>query len=417
MPISTPSENSEFLAGAPQYLSSKAAVAPQGIALLDALLIITKSKGKLALITIGTTLLGAIVAFAMKPVFTSTALIMPPQAPQSSLSSLMGSLGSLSALSGGGASSFLKNPSDLYVGILQSETIANRAIATFNLQNRWHTKSLYETRKRLEDHVNFEASKNGLIQISAKEKDPQQASALANFFVDALYQINSTLAISEASQRRLFFEQQLDKEKEALASAEEDLKKTQQKTGIITVSGQAEMAIRSIAEHQAEISQNEIKLQATRLYATEENPEVIRLKEEISTQQQQLATLEDNQQRMAPGDTRVATNQFTEGSLDYVRKLREVKYHDALLAVLSRQYEAARVDEAKSAPLIQVVDRATPPDHRSGPPRMLIIIGFAVLGFLVALGWIFLASNIAQARQTSAVSSRLDRLRTQLAWR
>ncbi|MBB5344762.1 GumC family protein [Tunturibacter empetritectus] len=379
------------------------------------LLIAAESKTKLVAITIVFTLLGVFLAFFIKPTYSARALIMPPQAPQSSLSSLLGQLGSLSSL-GGGASSLLKNPADLYVGILQSETIANQAISTFHLQDRWHTKSMYETRKRLEGHIQFEAAKNGLIEITAKDDNPQKTSDLANFYVDALYQMNSTLAISEASQRRLFFEQQLSNEKSALESAEVELKNTQQKTGIITVTGQAQLAVQTIAQTEAQIASKEIQLQAIRAYGTEDNPDVVRLKEEIATQQRQLSTLEDNQRRMAPGDTQIGATQFPAGSLDYVRRLRDVKYHEILFEVLSRQYEAARVDEAKAAPIIQVIDRAIPPDHKSGPPRLLIMIGFAVCGFLLAYGWVFLTYTMEQARQTPAVASKLNRLRTQLTW-
>lgn len=386
-----------------------------GSVLLDVLLIVTQKKGRFVAIIAAFTLLGILFAFLAKPTYTATALIMPPQAPQSSLSSLMGQLGSLSAL-GGGAGGLLKNPADLYIGILQSNTIADRAIEAFHLQARWHTASMYETRKRLDGHIQFEAAKNGLIQITAKDDNPKNASELANFFVDALYQINSTLAISEASQRRLFFEQQLNSEKNTLEASEEELKETQQKTGLISVSGQAEMAVRTIAQAQAQIASKEIELQRIRAYDAEENPEVIRLKEEIAAQRRQLTVLENNQQRMAPGDTQIAANQVPVGSLEYTRKLREVKYHNTLFEVLSRQYEAARIDEAKSAPIIQVVDRALPPDHKSGPPRLLIMIGFTVCGLLIACGWAFITSYIEQALRAPVMASKLNCLKAQLNW-
>lgn len=409
------SGDSRDLVDTSQHPPSEGEPTTPGIAFLDVLLIATRSKASFAAITLAFTFLGILGALLIKPTFTAMALIMPPQAPQSSLSSLMGQLGSLSAL-GGGAGNLLKNPAELYVGILQSQTIADRAIATFHLQARWHTSSQYQTRKVLSDHIHFEAAKNGLIQITAQEDSPQRATDLANFFVDALYQINSALAISEASQRRLFFEQQLNSERSALEASEEQLKTTQQKTGILTVSGQAELAVRSIAQTQAEISNKQIQLQGIRAYDAEENPDVIRLKEQIAAQRHQLAALEDNQQHMAPGDTQIAANQVPAGSLDYARKLREVKYHNSLFEMLSRQYEAARLDEAKSAPIIQVVDRAVPPDHKSGPPRLLIIIGSAVCGFLAACGWVFLTSYIQLAQQIPAVASKLSSLRTQLTW-
>ena len=382
------------------------------MAFLDVLLILAEGKRRIIFSTLAAFVIGLLLTLTLKPTYTAIALIMPPQAPQSSLSSLMGQLGSLSALSGAG--NILKNPADLYVGILESQTIADRAITAFHLQDQWHTKTLWESRKRLAGQVQIEAAKNGLIQITAKDGKPQQASDLANFFVDALGKANSTLAISEAAQRRLFFDQEVAQEKGALAAAEDDLRLTQQKTGFLNVSGQAEQAIRSVAQVRAEIASKQVELQGLLAYDAEENPSVIRLREEIAAEQRQLATLENNQQRLAPGDTQIAANQVPSGSLEYLRKLREVKFHEALYEALSRQYQAARIDEAKSAPIIQVIDRAVPPDHKSGPPRALITIAITVFGFLGTCAWLFLKAWIRRARQVPDLASRLGLLQQQL---
>ena len=385
-----------------------------GFVVLDAVLILARGKWTIIRTSACALLLGLLISLALKPTYTATALIMPPQAPQSSLSSLMGQLGSLSVLGGGG---LLKNPADLYVGILESRTIADQAIATFHLEKQWHARSLWETRKRLAGQVQIEASKNGLIQISAKDGDPRQASDLANFFVNSLYSVNSNLAITEAAERRMFFEREVDQEKKALAAAEDDLKQTQQKTGLLSLTGQTEQAVRSVAQVRAEIASKQVQLQGLLAYDAEENPTVIRLRDEIAAQQRQLATLQDNQQRLAPGDTQIAANQVPVGSLEYVRKLREVKYHDALYEALSRQYEAARIDEAKSAPIIQVVDRATPPDHKSGPPRLLITIAFAFLGFLASCAWLLVKALLQRANQMPTLASKLSTLREHLRFR
>ena len=394
----------------PGYLGHESAA-------LNLLLILSREKRKLIGSSLSGLLLGTCLAFARHPTFTATATILPPQAPQSSFSSLMGQLGSLSALGGGGASSLLKNPADLYVGILQSRTIADQIIEEFHLRTEWHMQRQNDVRKALSGTVQFEAAKDGMIVITVKDKDPQKASAIANSFVDALNGINSRLAISEASQRRLFFDQQLSEEKSALAAAEEDLKETQQKTGLLSIGGQAEQAIRSIAETRAEIASKEVTLQSMRTYGTDLNPDIIRIQQQINTLRGQLTELQNNQSKLAPGDTQIAANQVPGGSLEYARKLREVKYHSTLLDLLSRQYEAARIDEAKAAPIIQVIDRAVPPDRKSGPPRLLIMIGVSVIGFCIACGWVFFESSMERARQTPETARKLDQLRSQLRWR
>jgi len=234
---------------------------------------------------------------------------------------------------------------------------------------------------------------------------------MANGLIDELYHLTSTLAITEAAQRRLFFDRQLDAEKTAVATAEEDLKKTQEKTGLIQLTGQAEEIIRNVASLRAQIVSREVEMQAMRTYATDQNPDLTRLQQEIDALQRQLTIMESNQRRMQPGDIQVPTGQVPEAGLEYARKLREVTYHTTLLNLLSREYEGARIDEAKSAPLIQVVDRAVPPDKKSGPPRMLITLGFGVIGFCIACLFAFLRQTLVLQRENSGTAAKLDQLR------
>ncbi len=263
----------------------------------------------------------------------------------------------------------------MYIGILKSQTIADELIKEFHLGEVYHQKTLEDTRRALAKHAEFESEKDGLIHISVKDYSPQRASSLANGYVDALYRMNSTLAITEASQRRLFFSQQIDEEKVALNKAEDELAATQLKTGIIQMSGQAAVIIGTIAQVQAKIANDQVLLKGMLTSATEQNPDVQRLHEEVAALQTQLGELQDNQKKLPPGDIEVPAGRVPAQALEYERKLRDVKFHEALFELLSKQFEAARIDEAKSAPLIQVVDRAIPPDKKSGPPRTLIVLG------------------------------------------
>ena len=376
---------------------------------LDMLLVLLRARLHIALITFISLLLGVGIAFSLKPTFMATATILPPQAPQSAAAALVGQLGSLAGL-GGGAGGLLKNPTDTYVGILEGRTIADRIIGQFHLQSLWKQTRLGDARKILQAHVQFEAAKDGLIVITVTDRDPKLASDMANAFVDELYRVDSDQAVTEAVQRRKFFDQQLLEEKDALEVAENDLRATQERTGLIELSGQSEMAIRSIAETRAEIESREVEMQAMRLYATEQNPDLALLRKEIDTLRQQLASLQNNQQLRSLGDTQVPAGRVPVEAVEYLRKLREVKYHETLVGLLSRQYEAARLDEAKSAPIIQVIDRAVPPDRKSGPPRMLIALGFGVIGFCVACCWAFLRQALVVMRQYPDSAERLDQV-------
>lgn len=385
---------------------------------LDIVLVLAKYWRRIALTTVIMFLLGIAVALHLKPVFTGKAIILPPQQQQSSIAGLLGStLGSLASLSGGGASSLLKSPADMYIGILKSDTIADELIKEFHLEKVYHQKTLDDTRRALAGQVKFESEKDGLIHISVKDHSPQRASDLANGYIDALYHMNSTLAIGEAAQRRLFFSQQIDDEKVALNKAEDELAATQLKTGIIQMNGQAAVIIGAIAQVQAKIAGDEVMLKGLLTSATEQNPDVQRLNQEIAALQTQLAALQDNQKKLPPGDIEVPAGRVPAQALEYERKLRDVKFHEALFELLFKQFEAARIDEAKSAPIIQVVDRASPPERKSGPPRTLIVLGFAIFGFIIACLCCLAASALDRIRQSPEHGVKFQQIRASLRLR
>ncbi len=310
----------------------------------------------------------------------------------------------------------LKNTADLYVGILESRTIGDQVIERFHLQTYWNLKRFEDTRRALKKHVQLEAAKNGLIVITVKDHDARMASDIANAFVEELNQMNSKLAVTEASQRRTFFDQQVLEEKNALAAAEEDLKSTQVKTGMIELTGQAEMAIRNIAEARAQLATREVQLQSMRNYATDQNPDMVRLQSEVSGLRQQLVQLENDPSQMHTGDTSVPAGKVPSVGLEYVRKLREVKYHEAFLMLLSKEFEGARIDEAKAAPIIQIVDRAVPSDRKSGPPRMLIVFGCTLLSLAFSSSWVFFRQALVNMEAEPESAAKLNQVKDSLRW-
>jgi tyrosine-protein kinase Etk/Wzc len=247
------------------------------------------------------------------------------------------------------------------------------------------------------------------------DHDPNRASELANAYVTELYAMNADLAITEAAQRRVFFDQQLNGEKKALAAAEDDLRATEQRTGLIQLSGQAETVIRSIADLRAEIANREVELQATRTFATEQNPDVTRQQEEISTMRNQLTKLENDQARQVePGNISLPAGLMAQEGLEYTRKLREVRYHETLVDLLTKQFEAARIDEAKSAPIIQVIDHAVPPDRKAGPHGTMITLIFGLVGFSLSALWVFGSEAIARMEESAASAVKIAKIRSTL---
>lgn len=350
-----------------------------GVDLFDVLLVLSEARRSIALWVVILLALGGIYSIIAAPIFSAVAIILPPQQGQSFSSKMMEQLSPLMALAGGS----VRNPADLYIGILESRTIADHLIEKFRLQELYKSKKMEDARIALRRNSRFLASKDGLIHIIVDDHDPNRASEMANAYVDELYSMNSHLAITEAAQRRVFFDQELADEKNALTSAENELKQTAEKTGVVQLGGQAESIVVALARLRAEIASREVQLSSMHTFATDQNPDAVRVQQEINSLRDQLSKLEGDPRNPQLSTLGIPAGRVPAITLEYLRKLREVKYHESLFELLSKQYEAARIDEAKAAPIIQVVDRAVPPDKKTGPHRLFITLGCGFIGFFM----------------------------------
>ena len=389
----------------------RVSVEQRGVDLFDFLLVLSESRKTIASCVLIFIVIGGAFCIFAKPTFSAIALIMPPQQGQS-LATMMGQLNALASLAGGGLSTGqFKTPVDMYIGILESRSIADHLISKFQLQDLYKTRKMEDTRTVLKNNTRFLTGKDGLIHIIVEDHDPNRASEMANAYVDELYSMNSHLATTEAGQRRVFFDQELAEEKSALTTAENELKQTAEKTGIIHLGGQTEAIIRSLAMLRAEIASRQVQINSMRMFATDQNPLAIRAQEEINSLRAQLAKLENDPRNV---DTvGIPAGRVPTVALEYARKLREVKYHETLFELLAKQYEAARIDEAKAAPIIQIVDRAVPPDKKSGPHRGLILLGCGFIGFCVGYVVAALTRAFHRAAEVPEYAIKIARLRTE----
>ena len=380
------------------------------VSLLDLAIVLVRQRRRIVIATLVTILIGLLLAFLLPVKYTATTSILPPQQTTSAGAALLAQLGNLGPLAAGSLG--LKNPNDLEVALLKSRTVEDAMVNRFHLMDQYHRKLMSDARVTLEHVVEIETTtKDPLIRISLTDPDPQRAADLANGYVEECKKLASTLAVSEAAQRRLFFEDQLQQAKNNLANAEEDLRKTQQKTGLLQLDSQTRAAIESAASLRAQVVAKEVQISALRFYATGENPQLQIAEEELAALQAQLTKMGSVENGSAP----VLTNgTMQQESLEYIRKLRDVKYFETIFELLARQLEVAKVDEARQGAMVQVVDKAVRPDRHSSPKRTLIVLGSIVLGFFIGVGWALSAEGIRRVANNPDERVRLEILRSEL---
>jgi uncharacterized protein involved in exopolysaccharide biosynthesis len=303
----------------------------------------------------------------------------------------------LGALAGGNVG--IKNPADMTIALLKSRSVEDAMIQRFTLMKLYKDKKLSDARKDFEDHTSIETNlKDNIIHIEVEDHDPQRASEMANAYVDEYRKFSQHMAITEAGQRRLFFEQQLVEAKNNLAGAEEALKASQQKSGMIQLDSQAKALIESVADLRAAIVAKEVQIRSLSLSETPSNPDIVMAREQLSALQSQLKQL-GGSESTADADLIVPRGKIPEAGMDYVRKLRDVKYHELVFELLAKQFELAKLDEAREGAVIQVVDPAVLPDRKSFPKVSLIVPAVIFVWVLIALFSILMMEGIRRAEE------------------
>ena len=376
------------------------------IDLLDLLIVVAKNKKMIIRNTLVAALIAVAVSLLMPKIYTASTTIMPPQPGQSTASAMLAQMGGLAGMAG--ASLGIKNPADLYIGMLKSRTVADDLIKKFDLKTLYKTDSGEAAIKSLESDTAVASGKDGLIKIDFSAKDPKRASDIANAYVDELNKVTSTLAVTEASQRRFFFESQLNLVKDKLAKAESDLQELQKKSGMIQDYPQEKEIAESNARLRAEIASKEVQLSAMQIGVTTRNPEYQRIQGELASLKSRLDGLGAD---VSP-DARMS-----QSGLEYIDKFRDVKFNQALLELLYKQFELAKIDEAKDYPLIQVLDRAVPPEKKSKPKRALIVIMSALTALFLSIFWAFISEMLEKGRSDPERSEKYDALKKYIVFR
>lgn len=370
------------------------------IDLLDLLIVLAKRKKTIFKVTAAAAVLSVIVSLLLPKIYTASTTILPPQQGQSTASAMLGQLGALAGMAGGSLG--IKNPNDLYIGMLKSRKVQDDIVSRFDLTKIYHSKKMIDARKSLEGNSRIASGKDGIISIEVDDRDPQRASEIANAYVDELNKLTSTLAVTDASQRRLFFEKQLDIVKDSLAKAEYDLQKLQAKIGLIQLYPQEKEIAESNAKLRAEIAAKEVQLSSMGVGVTPSNPEYLRLKGEIDSLKKKLDG-SDGGDGFDPS--------MSKGSIGYIEKFRNVKYNQAVLEMLYKQYELAKIDEAKDYPMIQVLDRATSPEKKSKPKRALIVILSTLVAFFLSVFYAFVREALEKANADPERSEKMAMLK------
>lgn len=360
--------------------------------LLDVALILASNLRKLIVLPLLLGVMALGLSSLVEPTFTGRALIIPPQQQSSAAAALQG-LGALTGIAGAAAG--LRNQSDQYAALMQSARVTNRLVERFELMRLYESRFLEDARRQLEKNSRIAASrKDGFISIEVDDPSPERAAALANAYIEELEALTKQLAVTEAQQRRAFFESQLETTKARFSEAQRRLQAAGFSEGAIRAEPRA--AAENYARLRAEVTAAEVRLHSMRSYLAESSSEYQIARAQLAALRTQLARVESVSGSAADDD--------------YISRYREFKYQETLFELFMRQFELAKLDESREGPLIQVVDRATPPERKSKPRRALIAVVTTLVAGVLVVFWVFARAALTAAQANASSAGRLREL-------
>ena len=406
------------------------------VSLLDLLVILAKQKRFIIKVTALFAVISIVYALLATPIYKSELQIMPP----SSGSKMSGAMAMLAAsgmgdLLGSGA---LATTSDTIVGITQSPAVLDRVIDKNGLMTRqpegWYPAAVIartlasifpsdkprireKVREKLADIIQSESDKkSGIITVSVKDTSPDMAMRLTQSVFDETQNVLQTVAITPESQQRAFLEAQLKDGYKNLAEAEKKLVKYQAKTGIIeTGDGTKSPIADGLAMLQAQVAAKEVELKAARQFGTSSNPEVKRLQAEYNAIKAQF---EQNRGKIGTAPlSGVGVKNLPEAAAEYASFMREYKFREALLQMLLKQYEAAKLNEANNPSVIQLLSAPQVPELKDSPKRKKIVVLATLLGAFLGVFLAFIRHFMELSAEDPEVAPKLDYVRQAFCFR
>lgn len=367
--------------------------------------VLVKRKRLIGYMAAGAFAASVVVSFILPNKYVSTASLMPPQQDSSMgsamLSQMSGGMGSL-------AGSFLgmKSPADLWMGILNSQTVADAIIERFKLREAYGAETIEAARKALHNVVDIVKAKEEIISISVEDTDPLTAAQMANAFVEELDKVNQAVVVSGGKRSRMFLEKRLIIAKADLAEAEDRLRAFQEKNKAIKLDDQARVIIESIGVVKGQLIAKEVEYETLLSYASRTNPQAELLKTQVNELKKKLVELENGFQAGAGSpvheDIFIPTSRIPDISLQFARFFRDAKVQQTLFEILTQQYELSRLQEAKDSPVVQVLDVAKPPEKKAKPKRGLIVALSTVTALFLAVFTAFFIEYIEKVKAASA---------------
>jgi uncharacterized protein involved in exopolysaccharide biosynthesis len=388
---------------------------------LDFLKLLISDRKAIIKYIIAFTIIAIVMSFIIPSKYKATTTLMPPIEEGSNLLGLAMGMGLVSSGGVGGVGYMpgMVTPSDVYGSMIKSRTVEKIVIGKCNLIEHYKKSKQYiKNKNKTEDIIHKKLSLSTevaktdqeFITITVEDKNPEKAAEIANTYVEALNQVNSTINMGQGRKAREFIDRRIKEEELLLMHSEDSLKNFQIKHKTVYLPEETKAAIELAAQIEAKNIGLRIKLEELRTYFTDENPQIISLKNEINKSENELRKITNSGQN----NLFIPFAKVPDISLVMGRLMRAVKLHEEVYALLAQQLEQAKILEAKDTPIVQTLELAYVPTHRSWPKRKLLVIFGFIIGIMVGVGNTMLQRKLNDLRKDETIITKVYEIITPL---
>ena len=314
---------------------------------------------------IAATVIVGVIAFLLPPWYRGETELLPPSEEETGIG--------LASLLRGMAVPGIKiptqvTPADVFIVVLGSQRVAEQMVNRFDLRRRYNTKFTVDAVKELHDHTRLKLTPAGTIQIGVEDKDRQTAARMANAYVEFLDQFNREVRMTKGRRTRLFIEGRLAETKQELQASEQRLAEYQATHKAVALTPEMSSAVEQGARLYARRTALQVRLGVVRTYSAEGSDEEIQISQELAQLDRQLREL-------------------PETGLELSRLVRDTKALEQIFAILTAQYEDARITEARDVVTVEVLDVAEPPEKKVRPKRLTMMAATFLLSLALGAGY------------------------------
>lgn len=395
--LGSPSYNNHRTSSLEPASTSNLGSLPPAPGVLDYLLILAKHKKMILLTTLGAVVIVTLYSLMLPSIYTAKTMILPGDDDKGVMGAMMAQLGGLAGVGGLGG----PTKADLYVTMLNSETVKDPIIERFKLMELYKAKLRLEAYNALAGNVMIKTGKkDGVITITVDDEDPKRAADIANAYVEELGRMAASLNMTGAGKNRAFLEERLAAAKADLVRAEDAMKAFQSENKAVYMTDQAKASIEGIARLRGQLAAQEVELGTLQRKFTDSSQEVKTAKATVGNIRAQIALLEGK----GVNSSIPSVGSVPQLGQDYARLLREFKIQETLVDLLTKQYEMVKINEVKDISPFQVLQKAKVPEKRSKPTRRKIVAKALLLsllgscGLALILGYVQAMPDIQKAR-------------------